>query len=79
MKRGAGFLFARLDRGAMIVMALGIVMVGQPWSHFLFRYGFVVIVAGLAVYAIASRYSYQRDRTGGASTPEPESRKAFES
>ncbi len=57
MKNRMASPFLNLDKGAMMVMAFGIAMVGQPWSHFLFRYGFAVILIGLLAYAISSRSS----------------------
>lgn len=51
------------ERLAMGVMGLGIVMVCQPFSHGVFRYGFVVTLAGIVAFTIAG---HLRDKGVGS-------------
>ena len=39
---------------ALLVMAAGILMVWQPWFHALFRWGFLVTVAGIVAFMVAT-------------------------
>jgi hypothetical protein len=39
---------------ALTIMAAGILMVWQPWSHALFRWGFFVTIAGVVSFMIAA-------------------------
>jgi hypothetical protein len=39
---------------AILLMLLGIVMVCQPFFHVLFRYGFLVTLAGIVAFTVAS-------------------------
>jgi hypothetical protein len=46
---------ARIFEGlALAIMATGIGMVWQPWSHGLFRWGFLVTVAGIVSFMVAA-------------------------
>ena len=42
------------ERIALAVMAVGILMVWQPWVHFGFRWGFLVIIFGNAAFIVAA-------------------------
>lgn len=42
------------DRIALSLMTLGILMVWQPWAHALFRWGFVVTLAGVILFTVSS-------------------------
>ena len=39
---------------ALAVMAGGILMVWQPWSHALFRWGFAVTIMGIVAFTVAA-------------------------
>ena len=39
---------------ALAVMAAGILMVWQPWSHALFRWGFPVTIVGIVAFMVAA-------------------------
>ena len=39
---------------ALAVMASGILMVWQPWSHALFRWGFAVTIVGIVAFMVAA-------------------------
>lgn len=43
-----------VDRIALGLMTLGIAMVWQPWIHGLFRWGFLVTLAGVVIFTISS-------------------------
>jgi len=42
------------DRIALGLMTLGIAMVWQPWFHGLFRWGFLVTLAGVVLFTVSS-------------------------
>jgi hypothetical protein len=42
------------EMAALALMLLGIVMVCQPFFHGLFRYGFLVTLAGIVAFTVAS-------------------------
>ena len=42
------------EQVALVIMAAGIVMVWQPWSHALFRWGFIVTIMGIASFTVAA-------------------------
>jgi uncharacterized membrane protein HdeD (DUF308 family) len=42
------------ETAALALMLLGIVMVCQPFFHVLFRYGFLVTLAGIIAFTVAS-------------------------
>jgi hypothetical protein len=44
------------ENGAMTVIALGIVMLVQPWSIDLYGYSFVTILAGTLGYVAVSHF-----------------------
>jgi hypothetical protein len=39
---------------ALSVMAAGILMVWQPWSHAMFRWGFLVTIIGIVAFMVAT-------------------------
>jgi hypothetical protein len=43
-----------LERTSLAVMAIGILMVWQPWLHVLFRLGFLVTIAGTVAFIVAA-------------------------
>jgi len=45
---------AKLEGIALAVMAAGILMVWQPWVHAMFRWGFVVTIAGIVMFMVAA-------------------------
>lgn len=45
----------KLERLALMAMALGLLMVSQPWIHIFFSLGFVVILLGIILFNIAGR------------------------
>ena len=44
----------RFEALALLVMAAGILLVWQPWSHALFRWGFLVTIVGIVSFMIAA-------------------------
>lgn len=50
------------DRIALTLMTLGIAMVWQPWFHALFRWGFLVTLAGVATFTISSHMAADSPR-----------------
>jgi hypothetical protein len=50
----------RLDRLALAVLILGLVLLFQPWWHGGLRWGFFVTIAGTVAFVVTSRL------TGGA-------------
>jgi hypothetical protein len=49
-KRGRNIV----EMAALVLMLLGIGMVCQPFFHGLFRYGFLVTLAGIVAFTVAS-------------------------
>ncbi len=45
------------ERAALALMSIGILMVWQPWLHALFRWGFLVTLAGIVLFTVASHMS----------------------
>jgi hypothetical protein len=43
-----------LERAALAVMAVGILMVWQPWLHVFFRLGFFVTISGTIAFIVAA-------------------------
>ena len=39
---------------SIVLMLVGVVMVCQPFAHLLFRYGFIVTLAGIVAFTVAS-------------------------
>ena len=52
---------ARMEKLALGIMAAGIAMVWQPWVGELFRWGFAVILAGVAGFILASHLPRKSD------------------
>jgi hypothetical protein len=46
-----------LERIAMAVMALGALMMFQPFAQVLFSYSFIVILAGTVMFTVVSHFS----------------------
>ena len=44
----------KFEAVALSVMAAGILMVWQPWSHALFRWGFLVTIVGIVSFMVAA-------------------------
>ncbi|HLP42129.1 MAG TPA: hypothetical protein VK465_11520 [Fibrobacteria bacterium] len=62
---------AHLDRASLIAMAVGLLLVGQPWVHALFVLGFPLLLVGIAAQGAAAilranilRASILRARSG---------------
>ena len=45
-----------LELGSMLLMLLGVVALCQPWSLLVHRYGATIILAGLILFNIFSRF-----------------------
>ncbi|HEY8667786.1 MAG TPA: hypothetical protein VIL86_14055 [Tepidisphaeraceae bacterium] len=59
-----------LERTTVAVMAAGILMVWQPWAHSLFRWGFLVTIAGIVGFMIASHLPQRQRPAAGPAGPE---------
>ena len=44
---------------ALLVMAAGILMVWQPWSHALYRWGFLVTIVGIVAFMVAAHVPHE--------------------
>jgi hypothetical protein len=42
------------ERISLLAMVLGLLMIGQPWSQFLFAGGFAVALAGVVAFNVFS-------------------------
>jgi hypothetical protein len=52
----------KLELFSMWVMVFGVVALCQPWSLFLHRYGATIILAGLILFNIFSRFKPPRTK-----------------
>lgn len=43
---------SRVEKIAMLIMVLGIVMVAQPFVHAFFQWGFLVTILGIVLFTI---------------------------
>jgi hypothetical protein len=49
------------ERGSAAIMAIGILMVWQPWVHAFFQWGFLVTLGGIVAFTVASHMAVHEE------------------
>jgi len=53
-----------LERAALLAMGSGLLLVVQPWSHFLFTAGFPLVLVGVLAYNASAWFGEGRGEDG---------------